>query len=117
MADIAGFKNAQSASACWGPVKKKLMALGQAAAKDASNGDQDGADTGGLTPSKAKASPRKRKTKAENDENGDASSPATKKPRAKKAAKATKAPVDNQDNDEDDNEVVKDEEQGPDGAV
>lgn len=57
-AKLAGFKNQASAAACWGPVRKKLMAVGAAAAT-AHTGD---AGPSSHAPSSIPKAVRKRKS-------------------------------------------------------
>lgn len=76
MAQVAGFKNAASASACWGPIKKKLMVqVG------------DGKTSSTSTPSSAR-SKRKGSSSYTDDNDDDDEFPSTPTPKAKKAKKA-----------------------------
>ncbi|KAI0130520.1 hypothetical protein BJ170DRAFT_693065 [Xylariales sp. AK1849] len=95
--DLAGFKNANSASACWNPIKKKLMANAGAA----TNND-------GATP-KVKT-PAKRKSTA--TANGEEETP-SKKSRSKK--QPAKAPNEDGDVDDDFKAIFKREEAEEDG--
>ncbi|KAF4311534.1 gpi transamidase component pig-u [Botryosphaeria dothidea] len=76
LAQVAGFKNAASASACWGPIKKKLM--GQVG---------DGKTSSTSTPSSAR-SKRKGSSSYTDDNDDDDEFPSTPTPKAKKAKKA-----------------------------
>lgn len=76
MAQVAGFKNAASASACWGPIKKKLM--GQVG---------DGKTSSTSTPSSAR-NKRKAVPSYLDDNDDDDEFPSTPTPKAKKAKKA-----------------------------
>lgn len=76
LAQVAGFKNAASASACWGPIKKKLM--GQVG---------DGKTSSTSTPSSAR-NKRKAVPSYLDDNDDDDEFPSTPTPKAKKAKKA-----------------------------
>ncbi|KAF2140827.1 uncharacterized protein K452DRAFT_298911 [Aplosporella prunicola CBS 121167] len=84
LAQLANFKNAASASACWGTIKKKLLA----------NSNKS-----------VTASPAKKRTAKQANSDGDAGSPA-KKPRGRKTAAALPPTPSSQptDDDEDDDE-------------
>ncbi|KAH8648443.1 hypothetical protein BX600DRAFT_442735 [Xylariales sp. PMI_506] len=86
LAEIARFKNPASASACWLPIKKKLIA----AASAGSSGEGGASGGGGGTPSKGKGSATKRKNAPAKD-SGDSPETPTKKARGRSATAAKKA--------------------------
>ncbi|KAK7974324.1 hypothetical protein PG989_016172 [Apiospora arundinis] len=65
----AGFANAKSASTCWGPVKKKLIAHAEACAKGTDDGDGDNGNDDDGSPAADASTP---KAKAKGSAKGSA---------------------------------------------
>lgn len=95
LAELCGMSNPRSASNAWAMIKKKIMAKGGVSK---ANGE-DGATTPKATPSKAKATP-KRKKKNEDLDDAEGESP-TKKGKGKKGQASPKSETKVDEEDED----------------